>query len=158
MLRAAHSRIPVYKGSRQNVCGILLMKTLIPFDPDDEVPIRQLIEDSEQRVKVFRKAPVVPDDTPLYDMLNEFQKGKSKHTYGGLRGASCIFTFALFGLQRSCKFVISSCSFNISPLVQTVKSTIKHIFEMKTTLESNASFGPPNIPLTSYMYYVVSEL
>ncbi|RWV81691.1 hypothetical protein GW17_00056861 [Ensete ventricosum] len=44
------------------------VKNLITCRPEDEVPIRNV---------TIRKIPRVYDDLPLYDMLNEFQKGHS---------------------------------------------------------------------------------
>ena len=77
MLEKAHSRIPVYEGERTNVRGILLVKCLIALDPDDATPITTLMEDS----RCFRPITFAAETMPLYDLLNEFQKGKSKYGY-----------------------------------------------------------------------------
>ena len=37
ILGSGHSRVPVYKGSRQQVVGLLLVKELLLLDPEEEV-------------------------------------------------------------------------------------------------------------------------
>jgi hypothetical protein len=44
------------------------VKSLITVRPEDEVPVSSL---------AIRPLPRVPEDLPLYDILNEFQKGGS---------------------------------------------------------------------------------
>ncbi|XP_004345603.2 CBS domain-containing protein [Capsaspora owczarzaki ATCC 30864] len=63
-----HSRIPVYENDRTNIIGLILAKNLILVDPDDNVPIQHVMT---------RRLPKVRADLPLYDLLNEFQTGKS---------------------------------------------------------------------------------
>ena len=62
------SRVPVYKGSKHNVCGLLLVKKLIVVNPHDGRVVKSLLT---------RKPSVVGLDTSLLDALNEFQLGKS---------------------------------------------------------------------------------
>jgi hypothetical protein len=61
-----HSRFPVYSGDKQNLIGILLVKTLLALDPNAKQKV------SDQRI--YKLLKVAPDE-PLYDLLNEFQKG-----------------------------------------------------------------------------------
>ncbi|MCO5609554.1 hypothetical protein L7F22_063783 [Adiantum nelumboides] len=68
ILATGHSRVPVYSGDRKNLIGILLVKSLITVRAEDEMPVSAVC---------IRKLPRVPANTPLYDMLNEFQKGQS---------------------------------------------------------------------------------
>ncbi|KAJ2666752.1 hypothetical protein IW148_000742 [Coemansia sp. RSA 1199] len=68
MLRQGHSRVPVYEGVRENIVGVLLVKSLILLDPDDELPVR------EARITGI---PLVTPDVSLYDILNAFQEGGS---------------------------------------------------------------------------------
>ncbi|KAM7517181.1 hypothetical protein LguiA_006764 [Lonicera macranthoides] len=63
-----HSRVPVYSGNPANIMGLILVKNLLTVDPDDAVPLRKMI---------IRKIPRVSENMPLYDILNEFQKGHS---------------------------------------------------------------------------------
>ncbi|PIA52652.1 hypothetical protein AQUCO_01000490v1 [Aquilegia coerulea] len=63
-----HSRVPVYAGSPTNIIGLILVKNLLTVDPNDAVPLRKM---------TIRKIPRVSEDMPLYDILNEFQKGHS---------------------------------------------------------------------------------
>ncbi|XP_076895317.1 DUF21 domain-containing protein At1g47330-like [Bidens hawaiensis] len=68
IMTKGHSRVPVYSGDRTNIIGIILVKNLLAVDPDDAVPLRKML---------LRKVPRVEDNMPLYDILNEFQKGHS---------------------------------------------------------------------------------
>ncbi|XXG45625.1 hypothetical protein AAC387_Pa02g0664 [Persea americana] len=63
-----HSRVPVYVGEPSNIIGLILIKGLLTIDPNDAVPLRKMS---------IRKIPRVSDNIPLYDILNEFQKGHS---------------------------------------------------------------------------------
>jgi len=68
IVNAGHSRIPVYRDSREFIVGMLLVKHLITLDPDDEVPISEL---------EIRRVPLISSSMPLYNVLNIFQTGKS---------------------------------------------------------------------------------
>lgn len=68
IMTMGHSRVPVYYKTPTNIIGIILVKNLLAVDPDDSVPLRKML---------IRKIPRVPEKMPLYDMLNEFQKGHS---------------------------------------------------------------------------------
>ncbi|OAY72955.1 DUF21 domain-containing protein [Ananas comosus] len=68
IMTKGHSRVPIYSGSPRNIIGLILVKNLITCRPEDEVPIRNV---------TIRKIPRVYEDLPLYDILNEFQKGHS---------------------------------------------------------------------------------
>ncbi|XP_008798904.2 DUF21 domain-containing protein At2g14520 [Phoenix dactylifera] len=68
ILDKGHSRVPVYYEKPTNIIGLILVKNLLSIHPDDEVPIKSV---------TIRKIPRVLEDMPLYDILNEFQKGHS---------------------------------------------------------------------------------
>ncbi|KAJ6421265.1 hypothetical protein OIU84_028609 [Salix udensis] len=68
IIRKGHSRIPIYTGNPTNIIGLILVKNLIKCRPEDETPIRDLS---------IRRIPRVPDLLPLYDIMNQFQKGHS---------------------------------------------------------------------------------
>ncbi|KAH8953924.1 hypothetical protein BDL97_08G052700 [Sphagnum fallax] len=68
IMEKGHSRIPVYAGSVTNIVGLILVKNLLTFHPQDETPVRNC---------TIRKIPRVPEGAPLYDILNDFQKGHS---------------------------------------------------------------------------------
>ncbi|PKA54238.1 DUF21 domain-containing protein [Apostasia shenzhenica] len=63
-----HSRVPVYYDQPTNIIGLILVKNLLAINPVDEVPVKSV---------TIRKIPRVQEDMPLYDILNEFQKGHS---------------------------------------------------------------------------------
>ncbi|GAB2219376.1 hypothetical protein Drorol1_Dr00007011 [Drosera rotundifolia] len=68
ILENGHSRVPVYYEETTNIIGVILVKNLLTIDPDDAVPVKSV---------TIRRIPRVPESMPLYDILNEFQKGYS---------------------------------------------------------------------------------
>ncbi|XP_056160265.1 DUF21 domain-containing protein At2g14520-like [Syzygium oleosum] len=68
IIRKGHSRVPIYSGSPTNIIGLILVKNLINCNPEDETPVKDV---------TIRKIPRVQDYLPLYDILNQFQKGHS---------------------------------------------------------------------------------
>ncbi|KAK1300309.1 DUF21 domain-containing protein [Acorus calamus] len=63
-----HSRVPVYYEQQTNIIGLILVKNLLTIHPVDEVLVKNV---------TIRKIPWVGENMPLYDILNEFQKGHS---------------------------------------------------------------------------------
>ncbi|XP_048136999.1 DUF21 domain-containing protein At2g14520-like isoform X2 [Rhodamnia argentea] len=68
ILEKGHSRIPVYYEQPRNIIGLILVKNLLAIHPGDDVLVKNV---------TIRKIPRVPESMPLYDILNEFQKGHS---------------------------------------------------------------------------------
>ncbi|KAL3696777.1 hypothetical protein R1sor_010853 [Riccia sorocarpa] len=68
ILARGHSRVPVYAGSPRNIIGLLLVKGLLSVRTKAETQISAIS---------IRPIPRVPADMPLYDMLDQFQKGGS---------------------------------------------------------------------------------
>ncbi|KAL3647897.1 hypothetical protein CASFOL_008865 [Castilleja foliolosa] len=68
ILARGHSRIPVYSGNPKNIIGLLLVKSLLTVRAETETPVSSVS---------IRRMPRVPANMPLYDILNEFQKGSS---------------------------------------------------------------------------------
>ncbi|MED6121143.1 hypothetical protein PIB30_027348 [Stylosanthes scabra] len=68
IMNKGHSRIPLYSGHPSNIIGLILVKNLMLCHPEDETPIKNLI---------IRKIPRVYENWPLYEILNQFQKGHS---------------------------------------------------------------------------------
>ncbi|GFY86163.1 methyltransferase, putative [Actinidia rufa] len=68
IMTMGHSRVPIYAGNPTNIIGLILVKNLLTVDPEDAVPVRKML---------IRKIPRVSENMPLYDILNEFQKGHS---------------------------------------------------------------------------------
>ncbi|XP_059299035.1 DUF21 domain-containing protein At4g14240-like isoform X2 [Lycium ferocissimum] len=68
IIARGHSRVPVYSGSPKNIIGLLLVKSLLTVRAETETPVSAVS---------IRRIPRVPADMPLYDILNEFQKGSS---------------------------------------------------------------------------------
>ncbi|KAL6210523.1 hypothetical protein ACLB2K_015755 [Fragaria x ananassa] len=68
ILARGHSRVPVYSGNPKNIIGLLLVKSLLTVRAETETPVSAVS---------IRRMPRVPANMPLYDILNEFQKGSS---------------------------------------------------------------------------------
>ncbi|CAD5329861.1 unnamed protein product [Arabidopsis thaliana] len=68
ILEKGHSRVPVYYEQPTNIIGLVLVKNLLTINPDEEIPVKNV---------TIRRIPRVPEILPLYDILNEFQKGLS---------------------------------------------------------------------------------
>ncbi|KAK6155644.1 hypothetical protein DH2020_009892 [Rehmannia glutinosa] len=68
IMSKGHSRVPVYSGSPSNIVGLVLVKNLIKCRAEDGTPIRNL---------TIRRIPRFHEYLPLYDILNQFQKGQS---------------------------------------------------------------------------------
>jgi putative hemolysin len=86
IVRAGHSRVPVYEESLDNIVGILYAKDLLPFlrpgaAPAAEIDIRSLV----------RPAAYVPETKPVDELLHEMRVDK-RHIaivvdeYGGTAG------------------------------------------------------------------------
>ncbi|PRP80255.1 hypothetical protein PROFUN_12194 [Planoprotostelium fungivorum] len=63
-----HSRVPVYQGNRDCLVGLLLVKKLVGVDTEKGITVHQLMRE---------KAPMVFEDKPLYEQLQDFQTGRS---------------------------------------------------------------------------------
>ncbi|QCD76633.1 magnesium and cobalt transporter [Vigna unguiculata] len=68
IMENGHSRVPVYYEQPTNIIGLVLVKNLLTVDPEDEAPVKSV---------TLRRIPRIPESMPLYDILNEFQKGHS---------------------------------------------------------------------------------
>lgn len=67
VIRTAHSRFPVYEGSRGNIIGILLAKDLLKLQRSPTLSVRALL----------RPATFVPETKGLYDLLREFRSNRN---------------------------------------------------------------------------------
>lgn len=66
ILRMGYTRIPVYHEDRNNVVSLLFVKDLALMDPDDNYTVKSICGKHTLRI--------VPIDTPLRLMLEEFKK------------------------------------------------------------------------------------
>ena len=67
VIRMAHSRFPVYQGSRDNIIGILLAKDLLKLQRAQQLNLRA----------VLRPALFVPESKNLHELLREFRSTRS---------------------------------------------------------------------------------
>ncbi|KAG0229246.1 hypothetical protein BGW41_003090 [Actinomortierella wolfii] len=69
IVNAGYSRIPIYRhDDEQNFIGMLLVKRLITYDPEDHVPVREF---------TINSLPQAAPNTSCLDILNFFQEGRS---------------------------------------------------------------------------------
>lgn len=69
ILSSGYSRIPIYRsGKPTDFVGMLLVKTLITYDPEDKIPVREA-----QLGAIVETRP----ETSCLDIINFFQEGKS---------------------------------------------------------------------------------
>jgi metal transporter CNNM len=69
ILSLGYSRIPIYRaGSPTDFVGIMLVKTLITYDPEDRIPVREVPLGA-----IVETRP----ETSCLDIINFFQEGKS---------------------------------------------------------------------------------
>ncbi|XP_058227107.1 DUF21 domain-containing protein At2g14520-like isoform X3 [Rhododendron vialii] len=68
IMEKGYSRVPLYYEQPKNIIGLVLVKNLLTINPADEIPVKD---------STIRWIPRVPETMPLYDILNEFQKGHS---------------------------------------------------------------------------------
>ncbi len=79
--QAAHSRFPVYEGSRDNIIGILLAKDLLRFYTDEDFDVRDML----------RPAVFIPESKRLNVLLRDFRVNRNHiaivvDEYGGVAG------------------------------------------------------------------------
>jgi magnesium and cobalt transporter len=67
VIDTAHSRFPVFEGSRDNVIGILMAKDLLKLQRSPELNLRTLL----------RPAVFVPESKRLPDLLREFRSNRN---------------------------------------------------------------------------------
>ncbi len=67
VIRTAHSRFPVYEGSRDNIIGILLAKDLLKLQRFPELKVRGLL----------RPAAFVPESKSLNELLRDFRSSRN---------------------------------------------------------------------------------
>jgi len=89
LVQEGHSRWPVYRGHKDNIIGMILVKSLILIDPKDEVKVRDIN---------LRRLPVVNETMPLYKVLDMFQQGKS-HMAVIIDATDCITTKGIITLE-----------------------------------------------------------
>lgn len=69
ILTSGYSRIPIYRsGCPSDFVGMLLVKTLITYDPEDKIPVRDVSLGA-----IVETRP----ETSCLDIINFFQEGKS---------------------------------------------------------------------------------
>ncbi len=66
VIRTAHSRFPVYEGTRENIIGVLMAKDLLKLQRSPTLKLRALL----------RPVNFVPETKGLYDLLREFRNNR----------------------------------------------------------------------------------
>ncbi|KNA11763.1 hypothetical protein SOVF_132100 isoform A [Spinacia oleracea] len=130
ILARGHSRVPVYSGNPKNIIGLLLVKTLLTVRPETETPVSAVS---------IRKIPRVPADMPLYDILNEFQKGHSHMAAVVKARPKSINNLPVVDVEKSNKAKSSDGEYNLAtPLLSKKKDNSESIVDIeKISKESN---------------------
>jgi len=68
ILRSGHSRVPVYRDSKDNIVGMIIVKHLIKLNPEKPVSVSDLD---------LVRLPMVSEEMELYPLINLFQRGHS---------------------------------------------------------------------------------
>eukprot|EP01111_Echinosteliopsis_oligospora_P001358 TRINITY_DN1206_c0_g2_i1.p1 TRINITY_DN1206_c0_g2~~TRINITY_DN1206_c0_g2_i1.p1 ORF type:complete len:486 (-),score=166.93 TRINITY_DN1206_c0_g2_i1:282-1739(-) len=68
IVESGHTRIPVYHKTKDHFIGMILVRDLVLLDPNSSTPVRS--------IKLHR-VPIVDAEMPLFDMLHQFQTGRS---------------------------------------------------------------------------------
>ncbi|PVU91214.1 hypothetical protein BB561_004508 [Smittium simulii] len=68
IINKGHSRIPIYENYRENIIGVLLVKSLVLVNPDQNLSVRDV---------QIHHIPWVSPEISLFDLLNAFQEGRS---------------------------------------------------------------------------------
>ena len=89
LVQEGHSRWPVYRGHKNNIIGMILVKSLIMIDPKDAVRVKDIN---------LRRLPVVNETMPLYKVLDMFQQGKS-HMAVIIDSVDCVTTKGIITLE-----------------------------------------------------------
>merc|ERR1712173_10178 len=76
-------------GNKNNIIGMILVKSLIMIDPKDNVRVKDIN---------LRRLPVVNETMPLYKVLDMFQQGKS-HMAVIIDSQDCITTRGIITLE-----------------------------------------------------------
>ncbi len=81
VIETAHSRFPVFEGSRDHVIGILLAKDLLRYYHEEDFDVRSML----------RPAVFIPESKPLNVLLRDFRANRNHMAlvvdeYGGVAG------------------------------------------------------------------------
>ena len=122
--------MPVYEGAKDNIIGLLFVKSLIMIDPDDATPIKD----------IYKAGSFLRSSTtePLFELLDKFQTGRSKCICWILQslvlnkicGGPCLFpapTISHISAECCTTLVPSSCLFSLdSPRPQLLPCHASH--------------------------------
>lgn len=146
-----YSRIPIYDHCRENIQGILMVKSLIKIDPKEAKPIRSLIG-----TKAILKPHIVPEDMSLYDILNHFQTGKN-HISAVVKASRSEYCTGIPKRESLCRIDESCCcSYNSVPIlgIITLEGIIEELLQKKIHKESDHF----QTSINSALHYALSRL
>ncbi|KAL8097347.1 DUF21 domain-containing protein At2g14520-like [Apium graveolens] len=149
ILEKGHSRVPVYYEQPTNIIGLILAKNLLTIHPEEKVPVKNV---------TIRRIPRVPETLPLYDILNEFQKGHS-HMAVVVRQCEKAESYAVNGSPTNTKDVKIDVDGDKPPLEKSLK-TKRSLQKWKSFPNSgNNSFkGSRNKKWTKDMYSDILQI
>ncbi|XP_057546600.1 DUF21 domain-containing protein At4g14240-like isoform X1 [Amaranthus tricolor] len=146
ILARGHSRVPVYSGNPKNIIGLLLVKTLLTVRPETETPVSAVS---------IRKIPRVPGDMPLYDILNEFQKGHS-HLAAVVKGKKkSIADLPIIDVKKSNQSKVTDVKGDlVAPLLSKKNDNSECIIDIKRISKDKKNSPQDNASSNSTPYTV----
>ncbi|XP_024979254.1 DUF21 domain-containing protein At2g14520-like [Cynara cardunculus var. scolymus] len=119
IMEKGHSRVPVYYEQPTNIIGLILVKNMLTINADEEVPVKNV---------TIRRIPKVAESLPLYDILNEFQKG---HSHMAVVVRQCVKTtdqpatktlLSEKGVKEVCIDIDGDCRTPLEKILKTKRS------------------------------------
>jgi len=129
LVQEGHSRWPVYRGNKNNIIGMILVKSLILVDPKDETKVKEL---------QLRRMPVVNENMPLYQMLDLFQQGKS-HMAVVIDSEDCITSKGIITLEDVVEELIGEEIVDETDVFEDVAKQIRVVRAFKNELKRTES-------------------
>lgn len=153
ILARGHSRVPVYSGNPKNIIGLLLVKTLLTVRPETETPVSAVS---------IRKIPRVPADMPLYDILNEFQKGHSHMAAVVKARPKSINNLPVIEDEKSNKSKVTNVEYSLAtPLLSKQKDNSESIVDIEKISKESSTYkqiSPQDNALPNSMLYTVEDI
>eukprot|EP00339_Tiarina_fusa_P023288 CAMPEP_0117024810 /NCGR_PEP_ID=MMETSP0472-20121206/18387_1 /TAXON_ID=693140 ORGANISM="Tiarina fusus, Strain LIS" /NCGR_SAMPLE_ID=MMETSP0472 /ASSEMBLY_ACC=CAM_ASM_000603 /LENGTH=368 /DNA_ID=CAMNT_0004731345 /DNA_START=302 /DNA_END=1408 /DNA_ORIENTATION=- len=137
LVQEGHSRWPVYRGNRDNIIGMILVKSLILIDPKDEIVVKEIN---------LRRLPVVNENMPLYKVLDMFQQGKS-HMAVIIDSSDCITAKGIITLEDVVEELIGEEILDETDVFEDVAKQVRVVRAFRNEFRRASAVSVP--PMTS---------
>jgi len=150
LVQEGHSRWPVYRGNRDNIIGMILVKSLILINPKDAVKVKDV---------GLRRLPVVNESMPLYKVLDMFQQGKS-HMAVIIDSSDCITAKGIITLEDVVEELIGEEILDETDVFEDVAKQVRVVRAFKNELRRVSvvsATSAPNIPTPMSIQYTKGD-